>query len=506
MRATLLLLALLLAGQLTAQELAHTVYTFTPMQVNPAEVAANNDLALIFNNRSQRYNLDLNFNTALLTAKVPFLNSKGRRWGGFGLSFYSDQSGALDELNLQGLSGAFAYNVYLNKRNIISFGLSGTAYRRTISTDALTTGSQWIPNVGFSADQPLGEDLSNLQSSFVSVGAGLRWQQEDDQGRILHYLGVAAYHLNGPDDSFFDAANEVPMRLSVQGASRVFANDRFGLTPGFWYLNQDNSSFYNLGVTLSHYFTNTNPFDPIKSGTIDLRLAYTNTQSMAVSLVFHQPSYQIAISQDLGLSNAADLNVGGNATEVAISIRKTLGTKKTKPRVIQVSDYEDYNIGELREFDALEDDEPQAVAATPQEQPGTELPADLQGLQDKFGLADLDGRFQFELNKDFKFAFNDASLSEEARDYLDDLATLLQSNDRLSLRVVGHTDNVGSASANRKVSLARADAVVDYLSAIGITKKRMRSEGKGDSEPLVDNETESNRAVNRRVELIIYLE
>jgi outer membrane protein OmpA-like peptidoglycan-associated protein len=65
----------------------------------------------------------------------------------------------------------------------------------------------------------------------------------------------------------------------------------------------------------------------------------------------------------------------------------------------------------------------------------------------------------------------------------------------------GHTDTVGSAEYNQKLSERRADAVRRYLINGGIMPERIRTEGFGESKPVASNDTDEGRAQNRRVEL-----
>jgi len=85
---------------------------------------------------------------------------------------------------------------------------------------------------------------------------------------------------------------------------------------------------------------------------------------------------------------------------------------------------------------------------------------------------------------------------------LDEVASVLNDNPKISLEVQGHTDNVGSDGYNMKLSQSRADAVRAYMVAKGISANRLVSKGYGFHRPLVDNTTASNRELNRRVQFI----
>jgi outer membrane protein OmpA-like peptidoglycan-associated protein len=86
---------------------------------------------------------------------------------------------------------------------------------------------------------------------------------------------------------------------------------------------------------------------------------------------------------------------------------------------------------------------------------------------------------------------------------LKEIASLMDQNASLRLHVVGHTDNVGTAAANMKLSQARASAVVAALtSKHGVAPDRLDAFGAGPYAPVASNRTEEGKAKNRRVELV----
>jgi outer membrane protein OmpA-like peptidoglycan-associated protein len=104
---------------------------------------------------------------------------------------------------------------------------------------------------------------------------------------------------------------------------------------------------------------------------------------------------------------------------------------------------------------------------------------------------------------DLLFAFNKSDLTPSAQSQLDSFIPKLQSADVVSIKVIGHTDSVGSDTYNQKLSERRASSVAAYLLGMGLAPDKLTSEGRGESEPVADNETEQGRAKNRRVELHI---
>jgi len=79
---------------------------------------------------------------------------------------------------------------------------------------------------------------------------------------------------------------------------------------------------------------------------------------------------------------------------------------------------------------------------------------------------------------------------------------VLAANPKITLEVQGHTDNVGQAGYNLKLSQQRADAVRAYLTGHGIEPARLVSKGFGMDQPILANDTEAHRALNRRVQFI----
>ena len=96
-----------------------------------------------------------------------------------------------------------------------------------------------------------------------------------------------------------------------------------------------------------------------------------------------------------------------------------------------------------------------------------------------------------------------AELRSSAREDLDEFADVLKKYDQTNLVVEGHTDSTGGREINEKLSLARAEVVVEYLAGRGVAKHRLTPRGQAYDEPLASNATADGRQRNRRVEVEI---
>jgi outer membrane protein OmpA-like peptidoglycan-associated protein len=79
----------------------------------------------------------------------------------------------------------------------------------------------------------------------------------------------------------------------------------------------------------------------------------------------------------------------------------------------------------------------------------------------------------------------------------------MSQNDKIHIRIEGHTDNVGDKNHNQDLSARRAASVKAYLATKGVAQDRLDSLGCGQGTPVADNSTEDGKTQNRRVEFVI---
>lgn len=102
------------------------------------------------------------------------------------------------------------------------------------------------------------------------------------------------------------------------------------------------------------------------------------------------------------------------------------------------------------------------------------------------------------------FAINSSELSYQAKANIDQLAAVLNKYKDTNILIEGHTDDTGKLDLNMALSERRAGSVASYIMSKNVVGDRVVTKGYGPTQPLVENNSDANRSLNRRVEVAIY--
>lgn len=114
-----------------------------------------------------------------------------------------------------------------------------------------------------------------------------------------------------------------------------------------------------------------------------------------------------------------------------------------------------------------------------------------------------DGSLKVGVAADVSFDLGSAQLRPEALNTYGKIAAILKNYDQTAIHVVGHTDTSGSDDYNMTLSQNRAASVASYMASQGVPSQRMRTEGRGEREPLVRTGDNVKEPRNRRVDIVI---
>lgn len=493
-----------------AQYFQFSQYNFTPQRINPAQISNSDYASISFDYRNQSTDGGFHLTSNILNASYPIIARNGRRWSGIGITLMDDRSGQAGIFNTQEVGLSYAINVPLAKFQTLSLGVKGLYQNRKIDLDGLFTGSQYVPDRGFSEALASGENTGQFDTDFVTFSAGMYWQQTDDAGTRLAYWGISFFDFNKPENSFFNLESHLNATFVASLGMRVYQRGNLGIFPEILYTRSASTNVVNAGFITKYDLK-------AYSGTkayVNIITKYAIGRSGILGLQLYKENFTVGLSYDFPVLVTNIANTG--AVEIGIEVRKLVVSKKQQRnrKKSRVSVQASRKGSTKKSTDIKSEVRSDTVATTIRiDSTGVKPPSEnnlsgsLNERQDSVKTSVEPGKLRYEpliLEKatlDFTFDFNSVEINDQTARYLDDLTKVLRDNPELRLRLVGHTDNVGSEKFNMKLSLSRAQKVKDYLVANGVGGKRIAVEGKGMSEPLNDNSTEGKRAINRRVEL-----
>jgi type IX secretion system PorP/SprF family membrane protein len=494
-----------------AQYFQFSQYNYTGQRINPALVATSDYVSVSFDYRHQLTAGGFNLNSNFLDVSYPFIARNGTRWSGVGLSFMDDRTGGSMLFQTQEAAISYALNIALSKRQSLALGAKVLYQNNRMNMDGLFTGSQFIPDRGFDESLFNGESQALLQSNHVSLNLGLLWQQVDRRRNLLAHAGFSFFDFNKPNDSFLEESNSLNSTAVATLGFTAYKKQQWSILPEMLITLNSNTTVFNIGTITRYQLTNR--YKGFNDH-LDLLTKMVPGRSVILGFQLHRELFSLGLSYDFPAGEGSVSNTG--ALEIGLSLRKLVKrakraqsdkrkneqTKKVKPVVTNTTLSKNEN--DSTETKPIES----AIAVGEVETMSNRL----KHKQDSIAALAQAGVIRHEpyvveqATLHFNFEFNSADLDEESSRYLEDLSKAMLDNPQLKIKLMGHTDNVGSDKFNLKLSIYRAQAIKDFIVGKGVRAERIMADGKGLREPLNANKTEQERAINRRVELTILYE
>ena len=114
-----------------------------------------------------------------------------------------------------------------------------------------------------------------------------------------------------------------------------------------------------------------------------------------------------------------------------------------------------------------------------------------------------DETLKLELSSEATFDINSSTIKNSFQRSLDKVGSIIAEYNQTAVHIIGHTDSTGSESYNLQLSKKRAISVYGYLEGQSVDQQRVRTAGRGESQPIADNATTTGRSQNRRVEIYL---
>lgn len=331
MKKGLVVLFVLLASfsKSNAQDAVFSQFYASQLYLNPSLAATEPAMLFSTNYRNQWRSIVIPYVTTQASFIYPLITKELRRerhWGGIGLSFYNDKAGA-GNFKTTGFNATFAYNIPLNSEQTknISLGVQGGFIQKNIDYTNLQWGQQYSPYLGFDASVPVDESQLGDQAFYPDINAGFTFYSNRKPDNVLGmsgYFGVAAYHINQPNESFVDGVeSRLPILYKAHGGLKIPLSAKFSVSPNVLALYQHDVYHLNGGLYLAYQIIGATEGFFRETDAI-LGSWYRYGDSFIFSVGFGNDIYTLGFSYDYNTSNLRYATNGRGAYEISLTLRK----------------------------------------------------------------------------------------------------------------------------------------------------------------------------------------
>lgn len=369
-------------------------------------------------------------------------------------------------IKTQAITGGYAHYLKSGKTSWLSAAIHISFKMQHFAMEGFSTGSQFLTGDGYLPGLSLNEPVENYRGNWFSMGTSFSYHRQLTGGKNIR-LGFSGFNLNKPNSSGGNAGGGLPRGYYVRASFflPVIAN-KISIQPQADVYKNGNSIIRFGSAATVHLPESMDGFDGFS-----VQVMHGAKRFTTMGLKIHHKKLIVGMNHSFYQMPVPFVG----ATEIVFAYMfDKKGKMKTTTGVT--------NNPQVRNFYQFDEKKSQTNTL----------------------IKDDKKPVHFQLSRYVDFEFNSSELSREAKRYLDELVTMLVADTGLKVEVMGHTDNVGSMETNEKVSLQRAKAVAGYIMDQGISAQRLNIIGFGADRPLNKNNSDKQRAHNRRVDIRIY--
>ncbi len=248
-----IVIGILSIGTSKAQDFHLSLYDAAPLFLNPAMTGVIDAKFRVHAQYRNQWNSVAYkpYNTALISADMP----KGK-WG-FGIQIIEMRAGIGNYNVFQGMLSA-SYTVPLDKKKFhhLAFGIQGGITQKSVEYKLYTFDSQYTSTNGGSFDTglPTNEKFTRQSQILPQLNAGLLYFFAKQQSRLNPFLGVSAFNLTQPKETFFDQANHLPIRFYGHAGIRVNISELLYVIPKILVMSQGTAFEQTYSLDAGYYF------------------------------------------------------------------------------------------------------------------------------------------------------------------------------------------------------------------------------------------------------------
>jgi type IX secretion system PorP/SprF family membrane protein len=226
------LIVIMISKIALAQDIHFSQFYASPVLLNPATAGAgSHDLRVTANYRNQWQNVISPFKTIGLAfdSKFRHISKNGFNYFSYGFTMYTDKAGLSRSATNQ-FAAVLAYHLYLSRNSILSFGVNGGIFQKSINTTGLKWDAQYTGK-NYDASLPTQEN-SNYQSLVkFDLGAGLFYRHNESSDGIPFQIGASINHITKPSISYYSSDPSLKFKYTVTGNTSIKLNSGFYVVP-----------------------------------------------------------------------------------------------------------------------------------------------------------------------------------------------------------------------------------------------------------------------------------
>lgn len=300
MKSIIVLLFLAVCVEAQAQDPSFTQFYSNPIYLNPALAGSTGCPRIVSNYRNQWPQLTGNY----ITSAVAYDSYVKSISGGLGIIALHDMQGQAT-IQTSMIGGVYSYNLKVNRKFSIMVGARAAYFQKFLDWDKLTFGDMIDPRRGFiyqTGDVPRGTG----RRGFFDVSAGAVGFGKN------YYFGIAAHHLNRPDESMILGTSRLPMRITGHAGAEIKLGQRGRYTnttsilPNIIYQYQNGFQELNIGTY-------------IKYGDFTVGAWYRNRDAFILLFGVNFEKFKLGYSYDLTVSKLGN-GISGGSHEVSLGM------------------------------------------------------------------------------------------------------------------------------------------------------------------------------------------
>jgi len=299
-----------------AQDVHFSQIEYSPLLLNPALSGANSTLNGVLNYRSQWNSVAIPYKTIAASVDGRFNDNKRKKNGiiAGGISFFNDQAGDL-KITSNSVNVNLAYHLMLDESNKIGLGISTGFGQRSIDPYGGRWTSQYNGTV-YNSSLPSNEVLNIPNFSYFDAGAGILYSYQRDKhaGVKSNFsninVGLAAYHLNRPSNSFLNQADD---KLYVRWTAFVnstisISNSKGSILPGIYFQKQGPAMEILYGLYYKNQLSSRNSGGIHQPTAVSIGLFNRFKDAMAIKFMFELGPYSAGFCYDLNISSLNEIS------------------------------------------------------------------------------------------------------------------------------------------------------------------------------------------------------